>query len=208
MFHVTRISILAFLAVAVTAVSATAQEATVEEKSESTKTAAPSKKPEPQLIKLAEGNLVLPVPGDWKRVKPKSRIVQHEFAISPAKEDQAPGRMTIMAAGGGIEANINRWVGQFKSADGGRLADEAKRVEKKKVGDLTVHTVDLTGTYLESMRGPFGPKTDRPNYRMLAAIVPVDGNGTWFIKAYGPQETMKAAEAGFAKMVEGATSAP
>ncbi|MEM8944808.1 MAG: hypothetical protein AAGD11_06455 [Planctomycetota bacterium] len=166
------------------------------------------------MIQLADGKLLLPVPGDWKAVKPKSRIIQHEFAIAPAAGDNAAGRMTIMSAGGGVEANIARWEGQFKSSDGKPLADEAKKVEKKTVGDVTVHVVDLTGDFQDSPRGPFGPKVNRPGYRMLAAIIPLSevpgakGGGTWFVKSYGPASTMKAAEKEFAEMVEGVKLGP
>lgn len=162
-----------------------------------------TKNAEPQIIKLADGKLLLPVPGNWKVVKPRNRIIHHEFAIAPAKSDETPGRMTIMPSGGGIKANIARWEGQFKSSDGKPLGDDAKKIEEKKIGDLTVHVVDLTGDYQDSMRGPFGPKVNRPGYRMLAAIVPLQDGGTWFIKAYGPKATMKASEKGFAKMIEG-----
>ena len=178
-----------------------AEEAAVAEKPAAKGSA--TKSVEPQIVKLADGKLLLPVPGNWKVVKPRNRIIHHEFAIPPTKSDDAPGRMTIMPSGGGIEANIARWEGQFKSPDGKPLGDDAKKIEKKEVGDLTVHVVDLTGDYQDSPRGPFGPKVNRPGYRMLAAIVPLKEGGTWFVKSYGPKTTMKAAEKGFAKMIEG-----
>jgi|GEM_PF-2402488 len=162
-----------------------------------------SKEVKPQIIKLAKGKLLLPVPGNWKSVKPRSRILKHEFSIPAAKGDQAPGRMTIMSAGGGIEANIARWAGQFQTTEGKQLGDDAKKVTKQKVGGLEVHIVDLTGDFQDSMRGPFGPKIKRAGYRMLAAIIPLEGGGTWFIKSYGPQATMKAVEKDFTAMVHG-----
>ncbi len=176
---------------------ASAEDAAVAEKP-ATKTDESAKSVEPQVLELAGGKLLLPVPGDWKVVKPRSQIIHHEFSIAAAKGDDTPGRMTIMPSGGGIKANIARWEGQFKS-----LGDDAKKIEEKKIGDLTVHVVDLTGDYQDSPRGPFGPKVNRPGYRMLAAIVPLKEGGTWFIKSYGPKATMKAAEKGFAEMIEG-----
>ena len=142
----------------------------------------------PTQVELADGKLTLPVAGDWKSVEPRSRIVQFEFSIPAAEGDEKPGRLTIMAAGGSIDANIARWVGQFRSADGKPLADDAKKVERKKVSDLDVHVVDLSGSYQDKAR-PFGPGVNRPDYRMLAAIVPTKGHGVWFIKSYGPRET-------------------
>jgi len=158
---------------------------------------------EPQVIDLAEGHLQLPVPADWKQVKPRSRIVQHEFSIPVVGNDEISGRMTIMAASGGLEANIARWVGQFKSSEGKTLGDDAKKIEKKKISGLEVHLVDLTGDYQDKPGGPFGPSVNRPHYRMLAAIVPTQGHGTWFIKLYGPQETIAAAKKHFDKMLAG-----
>ncbi|MGI9430451.1 MAG: hypothetical protein ACR2NM_17455, partial [Bythopirellula sp.] len=141
-------------------------------------------------------------------------IIQHEFSVDPAKGDETGGRMTIMAAGGGVAANIDRWVSQFKDSAGGPIDDDAKQVEKKKIGDVTVHVVDLQGDFQDSPRGPFGPKINRPGYRMLAAIIPLSdvarqqGGGTWFIKLYGPKATIKAAEKSFATMVGGVQLAP
>jgi len=178
-----------------------------------------TKKVKPQILKLANGKLLLPVPGAWKAVKPRSQIIQYEFSIAAAKADETAGRMTVMSASGGVEANIARWVGQFQAPGGKPLGDDAKKVEKKKVGpkdanQVEVHVVDLTGDFQDSPRGPFGPKVSRPGYRMLAAIIPLSeipgakGGGTWFIKTYGPQATMKAAEKGFAAMVEGVRYVP
>ncbi len=168
----------------------------------------PEKKVEPQWIKLAKGTLLLPVPGNWKAGKPRNRIIHHEFSIPAAQGDATPGRMTIMPSGGGVEANIARWIGQYKTEIGKPLGDDAKKVTQKKVGDLTIHLVDVTGVYQDSPRGPFGPKVQRPGYRMLGAILPTKKNGVWFVKFYGPKATIKAAEKTFDAMLEGVKLAP
>ncbi len=49
----------------------------------------------------------------------QTRIVEHEFAIPAAEGDKADGRFTIMAAGGSVDANIDRWYAQFSQPDGG-----------------------------------------------------------------------------------------
>ena len=85
----------------------------------------------PQVVELAEGKLLVPVPGTWEKIKPRNRIIAHEFKVPMAKEDTEPGRMTIMSAGGGLEANIARWVGQFKTSAGKPLSDEHKKIEEK-----------------------------------------------------------------------------
>jgi hypothetical protein len=154
-------------------------------------------------ISLGEGKLVLEAPEKWVRKEPRSRIVDHEFAVEGEKGKEA-GRMTVMGAGGSIEQNIDRWIGQFKQPDGKNTKDKAK-TEKKKVAGLEVQIVDVAGTYKDMPGGPFaGGKTiERENYRMLAAIIPGGPSvGNYFIKFYGPAEIVKENEKAFYKMVE------
>ena len=154
-------------------------------------------------IELADGSLRLTAPADWVRKQPLTRIVEHEFAIPKAEGDEQDGRMTIMGAGGDIEANIARWQGQFVQADGGEAAGAAK-VDKKKVAGLNVHIVDLSGTYKDQAGGPFsGAKVvERDNYRMLAAIIEAGELGNYFFKFYGPRKTVDAQEKAFLTMIE------
>ena len=155
----------------------------------------------PQVIELVKDKLALSVPGEWPVVKPRNRIVKHEFSIPAAAGDKEPGRMTIMSAGGSVDANIARWVGQFRTPAGKPLGDDDKKIEKKELGELEVHLVDLTGEFQDQPRGPFGPTVARPDYRMLAAIIHVKKSSTWFIKLYGPKQTVQAAHKQFQAMV-------
>ena len=143
---------------------------------------------------------VLVAPGNWEAKEPRSRIVEYEFETPKAEGDEFPGRVTVMGAGGGVEANIDRWKGQFKSDEGDVKAD----VKELKVADQAVHVVNIKGVYLDKP-GPFvpGPGTERPNYRMLGAIITTKEAGQYFVKLYGPEKTIAAAEPGFMKMVEG-----
>jgi hypothetical protein len=155
----------------------------------------------PATMPLAGGKLQLTAPGSWIRKRPQTAIVEHEFAIPPAKDDKAEGRLTVMAAGGGIEANIDRWYGQFTQPDGGSTKDRAK-IHKIKVGGDEVHLVDLSGTFRDQ-RGPVAPAIERPKYRMLAAIIATKGAGNYFIKFYGPERTVAENEKAFVSMIEG-----
>lgn len=157
---------------------------------------------------IADGAVSLEAPAAWQRVQPKSGIVETEFAIpstgnGPDGSPLAPGRMTVMGAGGSVEANIERWYGQFAQPDGGSTKDKAS-TKKLKVADRDVTLVDIAGTYKDSPGGPFaGGKTiDRPGYRMLAAIV--EGpDGNYFLKFYGPAATVEQHADGFRAMIEG-----
>src|SRR5438105_4782312 len=69
-------------------------------------------------IELADGKLVLTAPQGWIRKQPKVRFIEHEFAIPASKGDSEDGRVTIMGAGGNVEDNLTRWIGQFSQPDG------------------------------------------------------------------------------------------
>lgn len=157
---------------------------------------------EERTITLGEGKLTLQSPEKWVRKEPTVRIIEHEFAVE-GKKEQGAGRVTIMGAGGSVQQNIDRWIGQFSQPDGKKSKEKAK-IEKTKVAGLEVHVVDIAGTYLDTPAGPFarGKTIERKDYRMLAAIIPGGPSiGNYFIKFYGPAELIKENEKAFHTMI-------
>lgn len=157
--------------------------------------------PTAEIDVFGEGKLV--VPAGFKNSKAKSRIIEHEFSATAGEGDDAPtARVTMMRAGGGVAANIDRWKGQFGGSD--KKVEETEVIES---GKLTVHTVKVTGEYTETMGGgPFsgGKKVKRPDYAMLGSIL-VDSKGRqYFVKMIGPADVIEANEAAFKKMVNSA----
>lgn len=153
---------------------------------------------------IAGDFLSLQAPTGWKQVQPKSNMIETEFSIPAAEGDAAPGRMTVMGAGGSVQANIDRWCGQFSQPDGSATKDKAS-TKKLNISGCAVTLVDIPGTYKDMPGGPFagGQAVERPNYRMLAAIIEVPERGSSFLKFYGPAATVSAHADGFRKMVEG-----
>ncbi len=164
-------------------------------------TASASAQQNPAKIDIAGGKLVLTAPEAWTRKMPQIRIIEHEFAIPAAEGDDTDGRMTVMAAGGSVEANVDRWYTQFSQPDGGSTRDRAK-VKKLSAGGQVVYLVDMAGTY-KDQRGPVAPAVERPDYRMLGAIITTSDTGNYFFKFYGPARTVSENEAAFVKMIEG-----
>jgi hypothetical protein len=159
-------------------------------------------------IKLADGKLVLEVPKDWKQEEPKSRIVQYEFSAPGEKagntKEEERARITIMASGGGVEANIDRWYGQFDQPDGKATKNVAK-VEKFEAAGQTIHYVDIKGTFKDTMgAGPFSgrPAVQRTDYRMLGAIIESEDAGDFYLKITGPAELLEGLDEGFRKMLK------
>ena len=103
---------------------------------------------------IADGGFSLAAPEGWKRVQPKSSIVETEFSIPSEGEGVQPGRMTVMGAGGSVQANVDRWFGQFAQADGSDTKDKAT-TKKLKLAGCEVTIVDITGTYKDAPAGPF-----------------------------------------------------
>jgi hypothetical protein len=148
------------------------------------------------------GKLTVVAPKGWVKKAPASTIVQYEFAIPKAEGDAIDGRVTVMGAGGTIDANIDRWLAQFETADGKPLTKDKAKIEKTKIGSLEVHVVDLSGTFKDMTRPFGGTTTPRANYRMLGAIIVSPDHGNYFVKATGPKKTMDGQREAFNKMVE------
>lgn len=147
-----------------------------------TEAAAPPKSDQAADGELQLDRLAFKVPAGWARKDASSSFVLVEYTL-PKAEGSEDGRLTVSVAGGSVEANVERWKSQF----GGKPEKETQ--EKKEVGGLEVTVVDFTGEF-NDQRGPFSPPTKRPNYRMIAAIIPVEGE-LHFVKATGPAATME-----------------
>ena len=161
------------------------------------------KKAKPIVVEVRDGNIRFKASGTWKKVKPRSRIVEFEIKVPKVEGDKNDGRLTIMGAGGSIEANIERWYGQFTQPDGGATKEKSK-VKEEKINGQKVTMVDITGTFLDKPGGPFaGGKTiERQDYRMLAAIVQTEKDGNYFVKLYGPNKTITKNEKHFKAMIK------
>jgi hypothetical protein len=162
--------------------------------------------PDATPIAIPGGKMV--VPAGWERVEPKSRIIEHEFMVPGASVEAPAGRVTMMSAGGDIEQNVERWIGQFEPAAGSDKPVEAVR-EEFDVSGLKIYFVELKGTFKESMGGgPFAPGkvVPRENYQMLGAIIVDEKGGKYFLKLTGPQDVVGGQREAFLEMLKGIQS--
>ena len=142
--------------------------------------------------KLVPGEISYSVPAEWKSEKPKSQMRKAQYKI-PGVEGAADGEMTVYVfpgTGGSVQANIDRWIGQFKQTDGSDSKAKTKVINLT-VNNMPVTKMYVTGTFLKSssqmMMG--GPKEALTNFAMLAAIVETSKD-PWFFKLVGPQKTV------------------
>lgn len=136
------------------------------------------------------------VPGDWKQVPPSSKMRAAEYEI-PGPEGTSPATLAVYhfpGGGGKVQANIDRWTGQFEAEQG----EVDPQTEVQTVGGLKVHTVDLSGTFNAGVG--MGSGEPKENHRMLAAIAETDG-GKVIFKMVGPAPTVAEHAAKFDKMV-------
>lgn len=148
------------------------------------------------------GDGELKVPSQFTRVAPKSSIIAHEFQAKVGEgKDGQTARVTMMAAGGDVTANIDRWKGQFAGGD-----KDKQKTEVMKIGNWEVYVVDVNGNYAERMGGgPFagGKVVNREDYAMTGAILVHPEGRKYFVKMIGPAEVVQSNREAFVKMIKG-----
>jgi hypothetical protein len=149
-------------------------------------------------------------PPDWLDQGP-SGMRQAEFHHPPLEGDEAPAVVAVFYfgpdSGGGVEANLQRWIGQMTVPQGGDPAEAAARSAFEAAG-MRAHVVSLDGTYnAGGMGGPMsGDGRPLPGYRLVGVVL--EGpQGNIFFKLTGPAATVKAMEEGLLGMVRGAQPA-
>ena len=143
--------------------------------------------------RLGAMGLSFPIPEGWSQVPPANSM---RLAQLEVPGEGGPCVAALSSAGGGIDMNIERWVGQFQNAEGGAV--EAVR-DSKTINGVPVHLVEMSGTYLGMGRG--APMT---NQMMRAAIFETPA-GMLFIKMTGPEQQMGEIEDGWNTLVDGMT---
>ena len=123
------------------------------------------------------------------------------YALPPAPGDTEGAECVVYffgaGQGGSVEANIERWKGQF-SEPGGHPAPA--KVEKRTIHGLPVTTIQSAGDY-SGMGGPTAPSgTVKHHYRLLGAIIEGPG-GSVFIKFAGPEKTVAAQREHFEELL-------
>ena len=152
-------------------------------------TAAPEKK-EVREVKVEDNTQT--VPPHWKQEEASNQLRLAQFVIPPVEGEKEKAEMVVShfgGTGGGIDANIERWIGQF-AAEGRK-----SKVTKGESKQGPYHFVDITGTY----NMPVGPPILRqskplPDARMIGVILEVEGKGNYFLKLAGPAKTVSAQE--------------
>ncbi len=142
-------------------------------------------------VALAVDNLRFEVPTDWYEQKPDSDVRKAQYELAgPDTSDVASLVVYYFGPGGAgnLQANIDRWVGQFADSDG-QPPQEQSRVTARNVAGMQIHSVDVSGQYIAQITPGSDERHDEPDYRMVAAVIETP-DGRYYIKAVGPRRTI------------------
>lgn len=135
-------------------------------------------------------------PATWQKDETPRPMRRATYKIPRASGDAEDAELSISQAGGTVDMNVNRWIGQFETSG----PDATKRSERK-VGDLKVTMLEVKGTFTGGGM-PGGPAAAaKANFALLGAIVETAGS-PWFFKLTGPEKTVEAAKADFERFVD------
>jgi hypothetical protein len=149
---------------------------------------------------IEAGGVTFQAAATWKSVPTRSQMRKAQLQVEPVKGDDFSAELVVFAFPGGagsVEDNVARWQRQFKDANGDAPKVESKKVKAK---NAEATRVEIAGHYYPTAfpGTPAGP--DRPNARLLGAIVVTDKNG-YFLKMVGPDKTMKEASKAFDDLI-------
>jgi hypothetical protein len=153
--------------------------------------------------------LTFTTPPAWHTRPAASSMRVAEFVVPRAQGDAEDAELIVYFFGslfgrvaGGVDANVERWIGQMQQPDGSASKDKTRR-ETQTINGLKVTTVDLSGTYVAEVRPGAAERYNKPGFRLRAAIIETPG-GSYYVKMTGPARTMAAADADFKKFMASA----
>lgn len=116
------------------------------------------------------------IPKSWQEL-PGQKMVDSKYIIPTEHGDM---EMTLTSMGGGIDANLNRWVGQV-----GRDPGEEPSWSTVEVAGIESRQVDVRGSFNSTVGDNPGAKKD---WRLIGIAVPLPRD--FFVKLVGPREAV------------------
>lgn len=152
---------------------------------------------------LDAGGITGQLPADWKAQQAGGQFRLAQYAVPRAQGDSAPALFIVFhfgpGGGGSLEDNLKRWKGLMRQPAGTDV-EKAAKVAKSERDGLRITTIALPGTFLERPFPSSDEVTERPNYRLLAAVVETTkpgGDGPYYLRIVGPTKSVEAAKPGW-----------
>ncbi|HVS18390.1 MAG TPA: hypothetical protein VMT18_07315 [Planctomycetota bacterium] len=125
---------------------------------------------------------------EWVEETPSSGMRAAQYRLPGAAGEASLVVYHFGRGGGSLEANLERWAGQFEQTDGGDSVARMRRSERR-VGEYDVVVVDLAGTYVAETSPGSGERVHEEDWRMLAAVIDTPA-GPYYAKLVGPEATV------------------
>jgi hypothetical protein len=136
------------------------------------------------------GPMSFVIPKEWQ-----SRSLDSQFLLADLRIDGSDGeaRLTLSTARGGVDANLERWQGQFTRG----ANDPEPREETLEVAGKECRLLDLTGTF----RNPF-QNEEIESARLIGVAIPLDEpDAAYFCKLTGPSKSVSELREQFLEFV-------
>lgn len=138
------------------------------------------------------------VPEGWVREKPSSAMRYAQFRlpkVEPDAEDASLAVFHFPGGGGSTQDNLDRWIGQMKQPDGSPSQKKAE-IQEGNIGNMKSTVLKLNGIYRDSQGPLMRAVSEKPGYRMAAAVLETEA-GPFFFKLVGPEKTVRRWEDSF-----------
>lgn len=157
------------------------------------------------LQKTADGRAVLgpftaQVPAGWTEKPSVSGMRAAEFQL-PSSDGQAEVVVYYFgqSGAGGVQANIDRWVGQFTQPDGKPSKDVAK-LEQATYAGQQADLVTVSGNYASRPTPGSPDAVNKPDQTLQAAIVP-SPSGPYYFRLLGDRAAVEAQSGKFRELL-------
>lgn len=134
------------------------------------------------------------LPAGWTEGHPTSSMRLAQWSVAAPAEGQAAVDCVVFffgaGGGGAVEANLERWKGQFEIE-----GTPAQTTEEVAPG-LKATFLTLNGHYKASMQPGSGAAQDHPDWSLLSAVMEFQG-GPLFLKCVGPKAVLAQAAPAF-----------
>lgn len=146
--------------------------------------------------RAALGPFTLAVPADWTETPSTSSMRAAQFQLpAPAGGDAEVIVYYFGETGAGsVQANVDRWVSQFKQPDD-KPSSEVAKVDKAQFAGQEASVVSVSGRYVAGAM-PGGQPVDKPDQALIAAIVP-SPKGPYYFRLIGSKAAVAAQEKPF-----------
>lgn len=153
-----------------------------------------------EMVEANVRGLGLSVPKEWEKGTPTSSMRAAQWVMPGPGGDGELVVYRFPGGAGGVQANIDRWKGQFTPPEGKTIDDVSTVETMDGEGGVKTTLVDVTGTYVAAVMPGADAKHNENDYRMFAAAVEGSGDPFYF-KAVGPAKTMELWLEPFKKMI-------